>query len=59
LAEIHLGAPVWCTPVVADGVLYVASERYLWAVKALVDPAQTMNTRSPAPPVNRWTRRSG
>ena len=59
LAEIHLGAPVWCTPVVADGVLYVASERYLWAVKATVDPAQTMNARSPVAPTNRWTRRSG
>jgi outer membrane protein assembly factor BamB len=34
LAEIHLGAPAYCTPVVANGVLYVASHTYLWAVQA-------------------------
>jgi outer membrane protein assembly factor BamB len=34
LHEIRLGAPVYCTPVVANGVLYVASQRYLWAVAA-------------------------
>jgi outer membrane protein assembly factor BamB len=33
LASIHLGAPVYCTPVVANGVLYVASQHYLWAVR--------------------------
>jgi outer membrane protein assembly factor BamB len=33
LANIHLGSPVLCTPVAANGVLYVASQRYLWAVK--------------------------
>ena len=33
LASIHLGTPVYCTPVVANGVLYVASQRYLWAVQ--------------------------
>jgi outer membrane protein assembly factor BamB len=34
LADIHLGAPAYCTPVVANGVLYVNSQRYLWAVQA-------------------------
>jgi outer membrane protein assembly factor BamB len=34
LHEIRLGAPVYSTPVAANGVLYVASQRYLWAVKA-------------------------
>ncbi|MHB1038025.1 MAG: outer membrane protein assembly factor BamB family protein [Pirellulales bacterium] len=34
LNEIRLGAPVDCTPIVANGVLYVASHRYLWAVQA-------------------------
>ena len=33
LSEIHLGAPVYCTPVAANGTLYVASQRYLWAVQ--------------------------
>ena len=34
LNNIHLGSPVYCTPVAANGVLYVASQRYLWAVQA-------------------------
>jgi len=33
LASIHLGTPVYCTPVAANGVLYVASQHYLWAVQ--------------------------
>ena len=37
LANIHLGTPAYCTPVVANGVLYVASQHYLWAVQAAVD----------------------
>jgi outer membrane protein assembly factor BamB len=39
LGEIHLGSPVYCTPVVANGVLYVATHRYMWAVKAPSMPA--------------------
>ena len=35
LANIHLGSPIYCTPVAANGVLYVASQRYLWAVQAM------------------------
>jgi outer membrane protein assembly factor BamB len=34
LAEVHLGKPEYCTPVAANGVLYVASHGYLWAVTA-------------------------
>jgi outer membrane protein assembly factor BamB len=34
LHEIRLGSPVYSTPVAANGVLYVASHRYLWAVQA-------------------------
>jgi outer membrane protein assembly factor BamB len=33
LAEVRLGSQVRSTPAVADGVLYVASQRYLWAVQ--------------------------
>lgn len=32
LRTIRLGSPVYSTPIVANGVLYVASQRYLWAV---------------------------
>ena len=39
LANIHLGTPLYCTPVVANGVLYVASQRYLWAVQAGAETA--------------------
>jgi outer membrane protein assembly factor BamB len=37
LSKIRLGAPVFSTPVAANGVLYVASERYLWAVEKKKD----------------------
>ena len=33
LSEIKLGNPMYTTPVVANGVLYVASQHYLWAVQ--------------------------
>ncbi len=33
LNEIRLGSPAHSTPVAANGVLYVASQRYLWAVQ--------------------------
>lgn len=32
LATIRLGMPMWCTAVAANRTLYVASQRYLWAV---------------------------
>ena len=34
LSEIKLGNPMYTTPVAANGVLYVASQHYLWAVQA-------------------------
>jgi outer membrane protein assembly factor BamB len=33
LSELHLGSPVYSTPIAANGVLYVASQQYLWAVQ--------------------------
>ncbi len=35
LGEIRLGAPIWTTPIVANGVLLVSSDCYLWAVKTI------------------------
>ena len=32
LSQINLGAPLYATPVAANGVLYVASLRYLYAL---------------------------
>jgi len=37
LSQLRLGSPVFSTPIAANGVLYVASQRYLWAVRQ--DPA--------------------
>lgn len=33
LSRIDLGAASWVTPVAANGVLYIASKNYLWAVR--------------------------
>jgi len=38
VSRIPLGAPSYCTPIAANGVLYVASHRYLWAVKQQKKP---------------------
>ena len=32
IGKISLGAPIWATPVAANGTLYIASKTYLWAV---------------------------
>jgi outer membrane protein assembly factor BamB len=34
LGKISLGAPMWASPVSTNGVLFVASTRYLWAVRS-------------------------
>ncbi len=34
LSRVHLGAPIYTTPIVANSILYVASQQYLWAVQA-------------------------
>ena len=33
LSRVRLGAPMYTTPVAANGVLYVASQQYLWALQ--------------------------
>ncbi|MFZ5831693.1 MAG: PQQ-binding-like beta-propeller repeat protein [Planctomycetota bacterium] len=33
LSQLNLGSPVYTTPVAANGVLFIASQRYLWAVE--------------------------
>jgi outer membrane protein assembly factor BamB len=33
LSKTRLGSPIYSTPVAANGVLFVASQHYLWAVK--------------------------
>jgi len=33
LSKVRLGAPIYSTPIAANGMLYVASNRYLWALK--------------------------
>jgi outer membrane protein assembly factor BamB len=33
LSRVELGSPVYSTPIAANGVLYVASQQYLWAVQ--------------------------
>jgi hypothetical protein len=33
LSEVRLGSPAYSTPITANGVVYVASQRYLWAVE--------------------------
>jgi outer membrane protein assembly factor BamB len=38
IAEIKLGTPVWSVPTAANGTLFVASQRNLWAVSAAAKP---------------------
>ena len=38
LSKVSLGAPVYSSPVAANGTLFVASERFLWAVAKAAKP---------------------
>ncbi len=44
LSEVNLGAPVYSTPVVANGVIYVASNTHLYA---FYDPARSAKDEVP------------
>jgi hypothetical protein len=33
LSRIHLGSAAFGTPIAANGVVYVTSQQYLWAIK--------------------------
>ena len=45
LSEINLGAPVYSTPVVANGVLYVSSNTHLFAFSAINTPKPANNLK--------------
>lgn len=49
LSETNLGAPIYSTPVVANGVLYVASQSHLYAVH---DAARQQARKDEVPTVN-------
>ncbi len=40
LCRLRLGSPVYSTPIVANGVVYVGSQQYLWAVEKAEDRRQ-------------------
>ncbi|MBN1418564.1 MAG: PQQ-binding-like beta-propeller repeat protein [Planctomycetes bacterium] len=49
LCEVHLGKPMHCTPVVANGVLYVANNAYLWAIRGpSLLPSRIRSSASPS-----------
>jgi outer membrane protein assembly factor BamB len=45
LSEINLGAPVYSTPVVANGVLYISSNTHLFAFSAVQPPKAGTNLK--------------
>jgi len=45
LSEINLGAPVYSTPVVANGVLYISSNTHLFAFSAAQPPKAGANAK--------------
>jgi outer membrane protein assembly factor BamB len=48
LSKTRLGSAVFSTPVAANGVVYIASQKYLWAVqKKGLDPIQATDSTKP------------
>ena len=47
LSTTNLGAPIYSTPVVADGILYVSSNTHLFAFQSTGKPM--VNLSQPAP----------
>ena len=40
LSEVNMGAPVYSTPIVANGMMYIGTQTHLFAIAANAKPAE-------------------